>query len=96
MVSILLYRSSKFALCFIIRSDRKGKLRIKNSRGFRASKLLSQDLKETRKNLADLKLTILQMLSVTGGVSVEALWERIDLTMGYSTVVYKVYKPYIF
>ena len=57
---------------------------------------MSQDLKETRKNLADLKLTILQMLSVTGGVSVEALWERIDLTMGYSTVVYKVYKPYIF
>ena len=83
-------------MCFIIRPDRKGKLRIKNSRGFRASKLLSQDLKETRKNLADLKLTILQMLSVTGGVSVEALWERIDLTMGYSTVVYKVYKPYIF
>ena len=40
---------------------------------------------ETRNNLADLKLTILQLLSVTGGVSVEALWERIDFTMGDST-----------
>ena len=40
---------------------------------------------ETRANLADLKLTVLQLLSVTGGVSVEALWERIDFTMGDST-----------
>ena len=31
---------------------------------------------ETRDNLADLKLTVLQLLSVTSGVSVEALWER--------------------
>ena len=40
---------------------------------------------ETRNNLADLKLTILQMLSVIGGVSVEALWQTIDFTMGDST-----------
>ena len=40
---------------------------------------------ETRDNLADLKLTVLQMLSVIGGVSVEALWEKIDFTMGDST-----------
>ena len=40
---------------------------------------------ETRDNLADLKLTVLQLLSVTGGVSVEGLWERIDFTMGDST-----------
>ena len=40
---------------------------------------------ETRKNLADLKLTVLQLLSVTSGVSVEALWEKIDFVMGDGT-----------
>ena len=40
---------------------------------------------ETRKNLADLKLTVLQLLSVTSGVSVEALWKRIDFVMGDGT-----------
>ena len=40
---------------------------------------------ETRQNLADLKLTVLQLLSVTSGVSVEALWERIDFVMGDGT-----------
>ena len=40
---------------------------------------------ETRENLADLKLTILQLLSITSGVSVEALWGRIDFVMGDGT-----------
>ena len=40
---------------------------------------------ETRQNLADLKLNVLQLLSVTSGVSVEALWERIDFVMGDGT-----------
>ena len=38
---------------------------------------------ETRQNLADLKLTILQLLSLTSGVSVEGLWKEIDFLIGY-------------
>ena len=40
---------------------------------------------ETRDNLADLKLTVLQLLSITSNVSVEALWEKIDFVMGDGT-----------
>ena len=37
---------------------------------------------EMMENLARLKITILQLLSITSGVSVEALWRKIDFVMG--------------
>ena len=40
---------------------------------------------ETRENLADLKIVVLQLLSVAAGVSVEALWEKVDFVMGDGT-----------
>lgn len=40
---------------------------------------------ETRENLAQLKLTILAILSAVSGVSSEDLWRRIDFTMTDST-----------
>jgi hypothetical protein len=36
---------------------------------------------ETRQNLAELKITILHLLAVCGGVTREALWEKIDFVM---------------
>ena len=36
---------------------------------------------ETRQNLAELKLTMLTILAVCGGVTKEALWEKIDFVM---------------
>ena len=36
---------------------------------------------ETRQNLAELKLTVLNFLAVCGGVTKEALWEKIDFVM---------------
>ena len=38
---------------------------------------------ETRENLADLKIVVLQLLSVTAGL--EALWEKVDFVMGDGT-----------
>ena len=36
---------------------------------------------ETRQNLAELKITILHLLAVCGGVTKEVLWEKIDFVM---------------
>ena len=36
---------------------------------------------ETRNNLADLKIIILTLLAVSGGVSVELLWSKVDFVM---------------
>ena len=40
---------------------------------------------ETRQNLADLKLTILPLLSLSSGVSVEGFWKKINFVMGDGT-----------
>ena len=37
--------------------------------------------KETRENLADLKLTILSILSTCGGVSRQSIWSKVDFVM---------------
>ena len=41
---------------------------------------------ETRSNLADLKLTILQLLAVCGGVTAKELGEKVDFMMTDSVV----------
>ena len=40
---------------------------------------------ETRQNLADLKVTILKLLSIVSGVSLDALWQRVHFVMGDGT-----------
>jgi hypothetical protein len=40
---------------------------------------------ETRENLKDLKITVMNMLSVIGGIPTETLYQRIDFVMTDST-----------
>ena len=40
---------------------------------------------ETRQNLAELKVTILKLLSIVSGVSLDALWQKVNFVMGDGT-----------
>ena len=40
--------------------------------------------KETRENLAELKLTLLSILAACGGASRQSLWSKVDFVMTYS------------